>query len=78
MKCADLITSVRASTQQLWDSYQLYLSSGGAHGLNCFTPEALERKLNRTDEEIIALAEKRGLYIEDKDEYLAGLNKETE
>ncbi len=78
MKCIDLITSVRASTQQLWDAYQLYLSSDGAHGLNCFTPDILEKKLNRTDEEIIALAERRGLYIEDKDEYLASLQNKKE
>ena len=29
MKAADLIKDVRVSTQRLWDSYQLYLSSGG-------------------------------------------------
>ena len=71
MKAADLIKDVRVSTQRLWDSYQLYLSSGGKQGMNCFTPEVMEKLVNRTDAEIIAQAEAKGLTIEDKEEYLA-------
>lgn len=73
MKAIDLIRDVRNSTQRLWDSYQLFLSSGGKMGLNCFTPEAMERKLKRTDAEIIEQAEAKGLVVEDKDEYLASI-----
>lgn len=70
MKAADLINQVRESTKQLWDSYQLFLSSNGASGLNCFTPEILEQKMNRTDREIVEQGVAKGLYIEDADEYL--------
>lgn len=75
MKAADLIKDVRESTQRLWDSYQLYLSSNGKQGLKCFTPESMQKKLNRTDAEIIAQAEAKGLTIEDKEEYLAKANE---
>lgn len=75
MKAADLIKDVRESTQRLWDSYQLYLSSNGKRGLNCFTPEAMEKLVNRTDAEIIAQAEAKGLTIEDKEEYLAKVSE---
>lgn len=75
MKAEFLIKEVRRSIQELWDLYQLYLSSNGQRGINCFTPEALEKKLHRTDKEIIELAEAKGLYIEDKDEYLASLSE---
>lgn len=71
MKAADLIKDVRESTQRLWDSYQLYISSGGRQGMNCFTPDVMEKLVNRTDAEIIAQAEAKGLSIEDKEEYLA-------
>lgn len=75
MKAADLIKDVRESTQRLWDSYQLYLSSGGRKGMNCFTPEAMKKLVDRTDAEIIAQAEAKGLTIEDKEEYLASLSE---
>lgn len=75
MKAADLIKDVRESTQRLWDSYQLYLSTGGKMGMNCFTPDAMKKLLERTDAEIIAQAESKGLTIEDRDEYLASLSE---
>ena len=75
MKAAILIKDVRESTQRLWDSYQLFLSSGGQQGMNCFTPEKMKQLVERTDAEIIAQAEAKGIVIEDKDEYLASLSE---
>ena len=71
MKAEILIKDVRESTQRLWDSYQLFLKTNGKQGMNCFTPDTMLKKLNRTDAEIIAQAEAKGLLIEDKEEYLA-------
>lgn len=70
MKASELIQQVRSSTQQLWDLYQLFLSSNGEEGLNCFTPDVLEQKLKRTDKEIVKQGIARGLYIEDANQYL--------
>lgn len=77
MKADNLIKEVRESNQRLWDSYQLFLSTDGKQGMRCFTPDKMQALLNRTDAEIIAQAEAKGLVIEDKDEYLASLNIET-
>jgi len=77
MKAELLIKEVRESNQRLWDSYQLFLSTNGKQGMNCFTPDKMKALLDRTDAEIIAQAEAKGLVIEDKDEYLASLNIET-
>lgn len=74
MKAESLIKEVRESNQRLWDSYQLFLSTDGKQGMNCFTPDKMKAMLDRTDAEIIAQAEAKGLTIEDKDEYLASLN----
>jgi len=70
MKAVDLIKEVRESNQRVWDSYQLFLSTNGKEGMNCFTPDKMLALLNRTDEEIILKAESRGLTVEDRDEYL--------
>ena len=43
--------------------------------MNCFTPEVMEKLVNRTDAEIIAQAEAKGLTIEDKEEYLAKVSE---
>lgn len=71
MKAADLIKDVRASTQRLWDSHQLFISTNGEQGMKCFTPDTMQALLNRTDAEIIAKAESKGLTIDDKEEYLS-------
>jgi len=70
MKAVDLIKEVRESNQRVWDSYQLFLSTNGKEGMNCFTPDKMLALLNRTDEEIILKAESSGLTVEDRDEYL--------
>lgn len=75
MKAKVLIKDVRDSNQRLWDSYQLFISSGGKRGMNCFTPDKMKALLERTDAEIIAQAEAKGIIIEDKDEYLASLSE---
>lgn len=77
MKAEYLIKQVRESTQQLWDLHQLFISSEGKQGLKCFTPEDLEKKYNRTDEEILEEAETKGIYIVDKDEYLKRKKEKT-
>ena len=74
MKAKVLIKDVRDSNQRLWDSYQLFISSGGQRGMNCFTPDKMQALLERTDAEIIEQAEAKGIVIEDKDEYLASLS----
>lgn len=72
----NLIKEVRRTIGAAWDSYQLYLKTHGMEGTRCFTPEILEQKYNRTDEDIIREAEEKGIYLIDKDEYLAKIKKE--
>lgn len=71
MKAEELIKEIRESVQKLWDAHQLFINSNGTKGMRCFNPESLEKKLARTDKEILSLAEKRGIFIEDKEEYLS-------
>lgn len=75
MKAAALIKEVRDSTQYLYDAYQRYLESDGLVGLNCLDPDTLTQRLNRTDREIVEQGLAKGVYIEDADEFLAGLDK---
>lgn len=75
MKAAALIKEVRESTQYLYDSYQRYLESDGLVGLNCLDTDTLMQRLNRTDREIVEQGLAKGVYIEDADEFLAGIGK---
>lgn len=75
MKAEALIKEVRESTQYLYDSYQKYLETDGRAGLFCFDPDTLMQRLNRTDKEIVEQGLAKGVYIEDADEFLAGLAK---
>lgn len=70
MKAEILIKEVRESNQKLWDSYQLFLSTNGEQGINCFTPDKMKRLLERTDKEIIEAGIAKGVVIEDADIYL--------
>lgn len=70
MKAEILIKEVRESNQKLWDSYQLFLSTNGEQGINCFTPDKMKRLLERTDREIIEAGIAKGIAIEDADVYL--------
>lgn len=70
MKAEVLIKEVRESNQKLWDSYQLFLSTNGEQGINCFTPDKMKRLLERTDREIIEAGIAKGIVIEDADVYL--------
>jgi hypothetical protein len=70
MKAEVLIKEVRESNQKLWDSYQLFLSTNGEQGINCFTPDKMKRLLERTDKEIIEAGIAKGVVIEDADIYL--------
>ena len=76
MKAEALIKQVRESNQRLWDSHLLYIETDGKQGMKCFTPESFQKKLNRTDYEILQEAEEKGIYIVDKEEYLAKIKKE--
>ena len=73
MKAADFIKDIRTSNQKLWESHQLYLSTNGAQGMKCFTPDKMEVLLKRTDKEIIELGLAKGVSIEDAEEYLANI-----
>lgn len=75
MKTEVLIKEVRSSTKMLWDSHQRYIATNGEQGMCCFTPDILEQKYRRTDEDIIREAEEKGIHLEDKDEYLAKLKE---
>lgn len=75
MKAEFLIKQVRETTKLMWESYQLYLKTNGKRGINSFTPDILEKKYNRTDEDILQEAEEKGIYIIDKDEYLEKIGK---
>ena len=75
MKAEYLIKSVREAVNELWDSYLLYVESDGKHGLNCFNPDVMLAKVNRTDIEILEEATNKGIYIIDKDEYIAKLKE---
>ena len=77
MLAEKLIEEVRTSNQKMWDAYQLWLNTGGAQGLECLTPDIMEQKLNRTDEEIFTEAEAKGIYIVGKEEYLANKKEKT-
>lgn len=77
MLAEKLIEEVRTSNQKMWDAYQLWLKTGGSQGLECLTPDIMKAKLDRTDEEIFAEAEAKGIYIVGKDEYLANKKEKT-
>lgn len=78
MKAADFIKAVRDDTQELYNLHQLYLSSNGEHGFRCLNPESLERKMNRTDREILEKYLADGAVIEDAAEYLAALDRQSD
>ena len=44
-------------------------------GLNCLDTDTLMQRLSRTDREIVEQGLAKGVYIEDADEFLAGLGK---
>lgn len=73
MKANDFIVDVRSSTQRLWDSYQLFLSTKGEQGMNCFTPDKMKQLLERSDKEIIEQGLAKGVYIEDAEAFLKGV-----
>lgn len=70
-----LIEVVRSDLQKFYDLHQLSLKSGGKQGLRCFNPEELERKINRTDREILCELIEGGAIIDGVDEYLSSLNE---
>lgn len=70
MKAKDFVADVRNSNQRLWDSYQLYLSTKGEEGMNCFTPDKMKELLERTDKEIVKQGLAKGVYIEDAEKFL--------
>lgn len=76
MKTESLIKEVRAAIGNAWASHQLWVKTNGEQGFRCFTPDILEQKYNRTDEDIIAEAEAKGIVLVDKDEYLDKIKKE--
>lgn len=75
MKAADFIKDIRSSTQRMWESHKLYLSTNGEQGMRCFTPDKMEALLNRTDREIIELGLAKGINIEDAEEYLTSVGQ---
>lgn len=70
-----LIDVVRSDLQKFYNLHQLSLKTGGKQGLRCFNPDELERKINRTDKEILNELIAEGAIIEGVDEYLASLNE---
>lgn len=70
MKAKDFIVDVRSSNQRLWDSYQLFLSTKGEQGMNCFTPDKMKQLLERSDREIVEQGLAKGVYIEDAEAFL--------
>lgn len=70
-----LIDVVRSDLQKFYNLHQLSVQSGGTQGLRCFNPEELERKINRTDKEILDDLIAKGAIIDGIDEYLDSLNK---
>lgn len=70
MKAKDFIVDVRSSNQRLWDSYQLFLSTKGEQGMNCFTPDKMKQLLERSDKEIVEQGLAKGVYIEDAEAFL--------
>ena len=55
MKAAEFIKIVHDDMQELYDLHQLSVSSGGKLGLRCLNPEDFEKKMRRTDREILEL-----------------------
>ena len=49
--------------------------SGGKLGLRCLNPEEFEKKMKRTDREILESYLAEGAQIEDADEYLTNLKR---
>ena len=75
IKAAEFIKIVHDDMQELYDLHQLSVSSGGKLGLRCLNPEDFEKKMRRTDREILELYLAEGAQIEDADEYLANLKQ---
>ena len=73
MKAAEFIRIVRDEMQELYGLHQLSVSSGGKLGLRCLNPEEFEKKMKRTDREILESYLAEGAQIEDADEYLTNL-----
>ena len=76
MKAETLIQLTRQDYKNMIAQHELYVKTNGAAGMHVFNPESLYKKLDRTEEEIIRLAQERGVYIVDADEYLEQLKKE--
>lgn len=73
MKAVNFIKVVRDDMQELYAMHQLSVSTNGKLGLRCLDPDVLEKKMNRTDKEILEFYLAEGAQIEDAEEYLATL-----
>lgn len=76
MKSINFIESIRKDRQELWASHLLSLSTNGAQGMRCFTPDYLQSLLKQTDEEIVKAGLEAGVFIEDANEFLAEIEKQ--
>lgn len=70
-----LISVIRSDWQKFYDLHKLSLETDGKQGLRCFNPEELERKIKRTDKEILDDLISEGTVIDGVDEYLDSLKK---
>ncbi|MBQ7043770.1 MAG: hypothetical protein IJN78_04105 [Clostridia bacterium] len=70
-----LVATVRSDLKKLYDMHLLSVSTDGKQGLRCFNPEALEAKMNRTDEEILNDLIADGAIIDGIEAYLASLSE---
>lgn len=75
MKAAEFIKIVRDDIKELTELHQLCISSEGKFGLRCLNPDELERKMKRTDREILEEYLACGAQIDDAEEYLAKIGE---
>ena len=76
MKAEDVIKMVRRDVEEMWNKHLTWIKTNGAEGMPCLDIPAMEKLRARTDREILDKAVSRGVYVIDREEYLAKLETE--
>jgi len=74
MLAREVIKKNRDNFEKLNQYHLRWLASGSQEGLQCVDYDEFLKLYNMSDREIIERVLAKGVYVEDADEYLAGLD----